>query len=253
MDTNRSIMGQSQTLWLQGQMAASVATWQVLAQQVLMGRMMLPAELLLVIAQLEHASGDTKTALLTQLATMLTELYTIKMRLDMGDPSVTDAEKARLSTVVPYNLDAWDGYGYNREVVLQTAATLGKNLIVLSGDTHNAWANELKMFDASYQPTIPVGVEFATTSVTSPGMEEYAGLTTDAAAQQFETVITAIIDDLNYFNANNRGFMTVTFTHEAAQAEWVFVDSNATTAYTTLPARGKKLKTLKGTHTIIPA
>ncbi len=58
MDANRSIMGQSQTQWLQGQMAASTATWQVLAQQVLMGRMMLPAELLLVIAQLEHTTGD---------------------------------------------------------------------------------------------------------------------------------------------------------------------------------------------------
>ncbi len=184
---------------------------------------------------------------------MLTELYTIKMRLNMGDPTVTDAEKARLATVVPYNLDAWDGYGYSREVVLQTAATLGKNLIVLSGDTHNAWANEIKMFDATYQPTVPVGVEFATTSITSPGMEEYAGLSSDALAQQFEVVITELVQDLVYFNANNRGFMLVTFTQEATEAEWIFVDSNASKNYTTLQARNKKLKPLKGTHAIIPA
>jgi alkaline phosphatase D len=40
---SRQLLGQTQTQWLQQQMAASRATWQVLGQQVLMGRMNIPA------------------------------------------------------------------------------------------------------------------------------------------------------------------------------------------------------------------
>ncbi|WP_436784606.1 alkaline phosphatase D family protein, partial [Streptomyces sp. URMC 126] len=45
----RQLMGATQTQWLGQQMAASQATWQVLGQQVLMGRMELPAPLLMDI------------------------------------------------------------------------------------------------------------------------------------------------------------------------------------------------------------
>ncbi|MGK9867791.1 alkaline phosphatase D family protein, partial [Salmonella enterica subsp. enterica] len=69
---------------------------------------------------------------------------------------------------IPYNLDAWDGYAVARETVLGTARALDKNLVVLSGDTHNAWASDL----ADYAGRA-VGVEFATPGVTSPGFEEY--------------------------------------------------------------------------------
>jgi alkaline phosphatase D len=46
---------------------------------------------------------------------------------------------------IPYNLDAWDGYPVARETVLGTAASLNKNLVVLAGDTHNAWASDLRL------------------------------------------------------------------------------------------------------------
>ena len=252
-DPSRTMLGNEQTTWLQSQLAQATTTWDVLAQQVLMGRMLLPAELLGVIAQLENADEASKPVLLQQLNVSLTELYTIKMRINAGDPSVTPQEMARVYTAVPYNLDAWDGYGYNREVLLQTVAHMGKNLIVLSGDTHNAWANELYMLDGNYEPTIPVGVEFATTSVSSPGMEEYANLTDLNSAVQFETVIVELIENLKYFNANNRGFMNMTFTHDDATAEWTFLDSLASTEYEVLQERSKKLKTLVGNPTIVPA
>ncbi|MBZ4217771.1 alkaline phosphatase D family protein, partial [Klebsiella aerogenes] len=45
----RQLMGATQTQWLGQQLAASQATWQVLGQQVLMGRMELPAPLLMDI------------------------------------------------------------------------------------------------------------------------------------------------------------------------------------------------------------
>ena len=166
------------------------------------------------------------------------------------DVEVVDVKQIEASLVEVGVITSYSIHYTKLYDVFQTAASLGKNLVVLAGDTHNAWASELKMFDASYQPTIPVGVEFATTSVTSPGMEEYAGLTDTASAMQFEAVITALIDDLKYFNANNRGFMSVTFTKDAATAEWVFVDSVASEAYGVLTTRSKKLKTVAGSASL---
>jgi alkaline phosphatase D len=244
-DTDRTIMGPDQMSWLQTQMSNSTATWQVIGQQVLIGRMNLPAELLVLISQLDSADNDAESVLLAQLTTSLTELATIKTRLLAGDPTLTAEETARLATALPYNLDAWDGYYVDRETLLGTAASLDKNLVVLSGDTHNGWANNLRTHGG-----VQVGVEFATTSVTSPGMEEYVSLADDAAAQSFESVITLLIDDLLYFNANNRGYMTVTYTADEAVAEWIYVDNIDSTEYSVLSDRARTLKTTTTTRAL---
>jgi len=47
---NRTLLSAEQLLWLQTSLGYSTATWQVLGQQILMGRMNLPAELLGKIA-----------------------------------------------------------------------------------------------------------------------------------------------------------------------------------------------------------
>jgi len=105
---SRTMLGVSQLQWLQGQMATSNATWQVLGQQVLMGRMNLPAEVLTPISMLEkpESFGTTSEALLTQINTSLSELAQIKGRYLQGDTTLTGTEIARITTVLPYNLDA---------------------------------------------------------------------------------------------------------------------------------------------------
>ena len=245
-DSSRTMLGSDQLLWLQGKLNTSNATWQVLGQQVLMGRMLLPAELLGLIASLDGASDSQKLAILTQLNTKLVELVTIKTRILSGDTTVTDTEKARVSTVLPYNLDAWDGYFVERETILGTAKALNKNLVVLAGDTHNSWANEIKDLSGD-----KVAVEFATTSVSSPGMEDYTSLTTLEAAKQFEGAIGLLIDDLKYTNLNQRGFMTVTFTQTEVNTTWKYVSSNDSITYTLDSTREKSLKTIAGTNSLV--
>ena len=61
---------------------------------------------------------------------------------------------------LPFNLDAWDGYPAARERLLRSALDANANLIVLSGDTHNAWAFDLDLGGSA------AGVEFG--RVTSP-------------------------------------------------------------------------------------
>lgn len=206
---SRTLLGAEQLLWLQASLGYSTATWQVLGQQILMGRMNLPAELLVKIAT-EDFNG---------LPAMLGELAQLKGRQLAGDTSLTPEESARINTVAPYNLDAWDGYQYEREVVLGTAKQLNKNLVVLAGDTHNAWANNLKDIDGDQ-----IGVEFATASVSSPGLEEYLELGEEQIAGA-EQGIGLLADDLDYLNMNQRGYMVVTFTAEEARADWYFVDT----------------------------
>ncbi|MBU2873236.1 alkaline phosphatase D family protein [Marinobacter salexigens] len=206
---SRTLLGAEQLLWLQSSMGYSTAKWQVLGQQILMGRMNLPAELLVAIAT-ENFAG---------LPQALGELAQLKGRKLAGDPTLTAAELARIETAAPYNLDAWDGYQYEREVVLGTAKQLNKNLVVLAGDTHNAWANNLKDFNGDQ-----IGVEFATSSVSSPGLEEYLQLQADQVAGA-EQGISLLADDLDYLNLNQRGYMMVTFTADEARADWCFVDT----------------------------
>jgi alkaline phosphatase D len=229
-DVNRTLLGMEQRNWLQQQMGASSSTWQVLGQQVLFGRMTLPAELLLDIL-----NPDAST-LLPKFA----ELAQIKGRLLQGDPSLTDAQKSRVETVLPYNLDAWDGYAAEREVILGTARALGKNLVVLSGDTHNAWANDLRDRDGN-----PGGVEFATPSVSSPGLEEYLSLPEEAVTDA-EQAIQLLVDDLQYLNVNQRGYLVVTFTPDEARADWRFVSTVKNSEYTVDSTRAAAMRMLAG-------
>ena len=122
-------------------------------------------------------------------------------------------------TVVPYNLDAWDGYAYEREALYSVLGQLGKKVVVLAGDTHNAWSAQL--YDAQQNF---VGVELATSSVSSPGMEKYLQIPA-AKLYEFEFAFNTLIDELSYCNLNQRGYLTVSFTADEMLAEWKFVNT----------------------------
>ncbi|WP_262923080.1 alkaline phosphatase D family protein [Hymenobacter cellulosilyticus] len=220
----RSILGSEQRNWLTAALSGSSARWQVLGSQVLMGKIYIPAEMLPLVAQL--AGSGATPALLQQYTTLATQLITIKTRIAAGDPTVTAAERARVETVLPYNLDAWDGYPIEREAVLAAAGS--KKLVALAGDTHNAWYSDLTTSTGRR-----VGVEFAAPSVSSPGFEAFFGGNA-AAIQGFEQANTALINDLHYLDASRRGFLEVSFTNSAATGTWKYVADLATeTAATT--------------------
>lgn len=223
----RTILGQEQKGWLSGKLSGSTAKWQVLGNQVLMGKMYMPAELLLMVAQI--AGGSTDPALLTQLNVVITQLATIKTRMLQNDPSLTAAEKARVETVLPYNLDAWDGYPAEREAVY--VAANGKKLISLAGDTHNGWYSDLT--DVTGRKA---GVEFATASVSSPGFEALLGLN-PAAIAGFEQAIPLLINDLQYLDAAQRGYIMASFSASQAKSEWRYVSTLATKNTTTVTGK----------------
>ena len=213
LNPTRTLLGATQRNWLVSQVTSSSAHWQVLGQQVLMGKMFIPAEMLLGLGAV---TGGAPGAL-QQFQQTLTELVTIKLRYQNGDPSLTSAEIARITTVLPYNLDAWDGYPIEREILYNSFS--GKKIVCLAGDTHNAWYNNLMDNNAN-----EIGKEFATSSVTSPGLESYLGI--DASSiSGFENAMQILINDLNYVNASDRGYLTLTFTSSNVESKWNFVST----------------------------
>lgn len=213
---NRTMLGQEQLEWLTTNLTNSNATWEVLGQQVLMGKMNLPSDVIISLGSLNNINQ------------IITELTQLKGRMLKNDPTLTEEEKQRVNTIMPYNLDAWDGYFVERETILATAKALNKNLVVLAGDTHNAWSSNLVDMNKER-----VGVEFATTSVSSPGMEQYLSLDQEGS-KQLDQALTLLIDDLNYAETYSRGFMRVTFTNNEAKAKWYFVDNTDSTIYNTI-------------------
>ncbi|QWZ61749.1 alkaline phosphatase D family protein [Acinetobacter pittii] len=232
-DPKRTLMGYTQRDWLVDKLKQSTAIWNVVGQQVLMSKMWIPAELLASLGQI--TSGGTSSDTLAKMTAQITELVTLKLRLEQGDPTLTVQEKARVTKLVPYNLDAWDGYYAEREFVYGKLAEFNKKIIVLAGDTHNAWTSYLYNQKGEY-----VGVELATGSVSSPGLEKYLSIPL-AQLQQFEFAFTTLIDELAYCNLNQRGYLMVTLDDKQVQSDWIFVDSIKNAEYKVDSSRNYQL------------
>jgi len=216
-DSQRTLLGATQREWLKQSLANSEARWQVLGQQVLMGRLLLPEPAVRSLLRGGKSSQDELTAVLK--ATLAARAKTPATR--------TPAERALLGSAIPINLDAWDGYDFEREDLLRLALQLQSRLVVLSGDSHNSWASQLTTGDGEI-----AGVEFAGTSVTSPGAAE-ARLGVEAAGQ-FAGLLVQAVDDLKYAELVNRGFMLVRFSTDSVRASWYYVSAVGEKSYVVL-------------------
>ena len=201
--TERELLGTEQLAWLMNAFNQE-AKWNVLGQQVLMSRMELPSSVMLAMFQLFTATDEQKMDALLAVNNAIASY--------LADPS-SDTVK------LPYNLDAWDGYYVERERVYEIVKASSGNFVCLAGDTHNAWTSELK--DVSNNP---VGVEFATNSVSSPGLEEYLALEPVAIAQM-EYTLPNLVSELQWTDIKQRGFMRVTFTPEKAESTWYMLST----------------------------
>ena len=226
LDPTRRMLGDQQLGWVSNSIQSSNAEWQLLGQQVLMAKMLIPAELLqklqAIIAETQLLGQPRPETLLTY-NNCTTELLDIKLKQIAGLP-LTPVENARITTVLTYNLDAWDGYAVERERLFASFAN--KKVISLAGDTHNAWYSDVKNLNGD-----KVATEVATASISSSGFEAF--LPPDPSAiLGFEISFTTLIDDLIYFDAKNRGFLKVVLTPGNANAQWNFVSTLTDENYT---------------------
>ena len=96
-----------------------------------------------------------------------------------------------------------------------TRAAVPDSRRTLLGDTHNAWASQLRTVEGSV-----AGVEFAAPSVTSPGLEAVLGAD---PADLFAPLMGVLVDDLVYADLQHRGFLAVHFSSDDVQASWTYV------------------------------
>lgn len=209
-DPSRALLGAAQESWLKAEIEASRAagsTWQVLGNQTVMARVTapdfsgLPAEM---VAKLETLSPGIGRFL------QLTRLN------------------------IPLNLDGWDGYPAQRNRLYQMLAAANANPIVVTGDSHTAWANELMSEDGATR----VGVEFAATSVSSPGVGDYVkdiGVDVGAA-------FVAANREVKWHDPTHRGFTVLTLKGDEAIADFYTVSTVLSKEYTTAKVASFRVK-----------
>ena len=138
---------------------------------------------------------------------------------------------------LPFNMDNWGGYPKARERFLKSAQAAGANLVVVCGDSHNAWAFDLA------QDGKPAGVEFAGQGVTSAGFEASFAVDPKITA----AALVAKNPELKWCDTSRRGYMALTLTPEKASNDWVFMETvtssnrTASVGHSATVARGRNV------------
>jgi len=188
-DPSRTLLGLQQEQWLKESLLKSTQSrtrWQIIAQQIVMGEIVSPQE---VGQWLPEDAPEF-----------------LKRRLAAG------LVAAKLG--LPYNFDSWGGFPVARSRLLQDVLDADANPIVLSGDSHNVWAQNLTVGNTA------AGVEFATHSVTSPGFESYLrrGAPADVAA-----ALRATNPGLVFSNTHQRGYTSILLGRDEAVGQFHFM------------------------------
>jgi phosphodiesterase/alkaline phosphatase D-like protein len=117
---------------------------------------------------------------------------------------------------LPLNLDQWDGYPAARERLYAAARRSGAQLLTLSGDSHTFMVSRLEAADGA-----PVGIEVATTAVSSPApFADVPDIGVD-----FGALTEAANAHVLHHNVRDRGYVALTLAHDAARAELRRVDT----------------------------
>lgn len=210
-DPAATMMGTEQESWLYKAFARNKATWTVLGVGTNMGYNYTPEDAVNWLPKdaPERSKGYVRQGLA--------------------------AAKAGL----PYNLDNWGGYPKARSRLLSAAQRAGANLVVVTGDSHNAWAFDLP------EGGKPAGVEFGGHSVSSPG---YESSTKGTDPMVIARGLVESSKELRWMDASHRGYMNITLTPQAAINEWVLLDTVATKSMATAP--GRKMTVQKGRNVL---
>ena len=192
-EPSRQLLGARQEGWIAGELHRSVAAgrpWQVIGNQVVMGRAKVQ----------DVVKGLGGAAAFDAMLTRLSEAGRARLRrlADLGPIGL------------PYNLDSWDGYPAARERLLRILKASGGNPVVLAGDSHSFWVNELR--DAG---GARVAAEFGTSSVTSPS----AG---DSAPQaDLGAMLAEQNPEILFCDQASKGYVRLTFTRDLCRGELI--------------------------------
>lgn len=188
----RELLGKPQAEWLRGELQQSKArgaTWQVLGQQVLMGKVFL---------------FEVEPSVVDQAPIPEKNKQFMRGMLQLAQLGL------------PLNLDAWDGYPAARERLYDDLLEYGVNPISLAGDTHNAWAFNLRNAKGD-----AVGIELGTPGVSSPGLESFLPLPIDMT----KNLLMQSSPELVEADTSQRGWAILTLTPKGAETQFRYVST----------------------------
>ena len=208
-DPSRRMMGPAQEAWFAGELGGSVKaghTWQVVGSGVVMGRLMMP----LIGRDITAA----EVAALPEDARKRVERW-----------------QAIAALGLPYGLDMWDGYPVDRERVYEMMTAAKARPIVVSGDSHAFWVNELSNAGGKR-----VAVEFGGTSITSPGADDIMG------GFKIGPAFAKASPEVVHNDQGSKGFVLLTLSHTEARGDLMAVSTITDKAFTSRTVKSFKVK-----------
>jgi alkaline phosphatase D len=212
----RTLLGDAQEMWLDEELSDTRQVWQLIGSQVL--------------AHYQIAADYRNSPLLTDQQKAAIDAF-LDSEFGAG-ASTLFATLGAAGGPNPAAGDAWTGYPTAR-ARLDASLAKARNPVVLAGDSHNAWAANLRgNAGAGIQN---LGVEFGTASVTSPGLEEFfVGFPPLGIAALFvqSSQANSQTDKLQYAETERRGYIRVDLARDRLTATFVFLSTVFTQAYT---------------------
>ena len=216
-DPTREMLGAAQLDYLDRAIRTSVADgqpWRLIANQIIMANVIAPD-------LTPHVTEE--------------DIVALEKEWDQGRAFI---EFSRLG--LPTNLDAWDGYPAARDRFYKMVKNAGDDgLIVVTGDTHTWWANDLRTRDGDH-----MGVELGVNSVTSPS--PYAESFLGGKGADYALLTNRDNKDVRYISGENHGYILLNITHEQADAEFRAVDTIESTSYNAFTKAAFEIRKKKG-------
>jgi alkaline phosphatase D len=214
-DPTRRMISAAQELWLAGALNASVKSgkpWQLIGSGVTVARVRAPD----LKSQMTPEGWAALNAHLAGYYKFAVADYQAKSAFDL-----------------PFALDSWDGYPAARARLYNIIRATRARCVVLSGDSHLAWVNDLHD-DAGRR----IAAEFGATALTSGGLGD-ALLPGTPIGQAF----AARNPEVTFLEAFQKGFMLTTITRQAVTCSVMGVSTVQSRTYGTAP-----IKTFVVTH-----
>jgi alkaline phosphatase D len=203
-DPARKMMSAGQEAWLERELTASVkagATWQVIGNQVVMARLFTPP--------IRKYMGEKAWAKAMESLPRPAQARLTKM-------------EANAALGLPAGADDWDGYPADRQRLYGLMRQARANAVVVSGDSHAFWANEL--YDAE-NGGHRVAVEFGAGALSAPPVG--AGLPGVPLGEAFAKHNREVLFNDQHYN----GFVRLTLTRTQATGELIAVTTTASHSY----------------------
>ena len=147
--------------------------------------------------------------------------HVLGQQVMMGQLTLDAGLLARL----PLNPDQWDGYAGARERLLAfIQANAVENVIVLTGDFHSSWANDIARnpYAAGYQPqSDSLAVEFVCPGISSPFFTD----NNPAVVKGLECFALGSNPHTRFVDFESNGYVVIDIDRYRARGEWYHLDN----------------------------